>query len=157
MSVTAWVLGTFHTAAVGLTLLLLAYPGGGLGTTLAGLSTLTGLALFLALWAITVFATGRAIKGLDLGGGATAGYHRRALRWGALNGALFLWSFAALLAVQQLITAPGTLQVQTVLLGAGFVVGIGSAFALAIGALVGLVLASIDLAGLALARAIVSG
>jgi hypothetical protein len=149
-----WILGTFHTAVVGLTLLFLAYPGGGLGVTLAGLSTITGLSLFVALWAITVFATERAIRGLDLAGGATTGYHRRALRWGALNGAFFLWSLAALLALQQLVTAPGTLQPQSVLLGAGFVGGIGSAFALTIGAVIGLMLASIDLAGLALARRI---
>lgn len=149
-----WILGTFHSAAVGLALLFLAYPGGGLGTTLASLSTITGLALFIALWSITVFATSRAIRGLDLAGGAIAGYHRRALRWGALNGVLFLWSFAALLALQQLVTAPGTLSWQSLLLGAGFVGGLGSLFALAIGAVVGLVLASVDLAGLALARSI---
>ena len=102
----AWILGTFHTATVGLALLFLAYPGGGLGVTLASLSTVTGLAIFIALWTITVFATSRAIRGLDLAAGASAGCHRRALRWGALNGAVFLWSFAALLALQQLVTAP---------------------------------------------------
>ena len=152
MSVTGWILGTFHTAVVGLTLLFLAYPGGGLGVTLGSLSTITGLGLFVALWAITVFSTSRAIRGLDLAGGATAGYHRRALRWGALNGMLFLWSAAAVLALQQLIAAPGTLQWQSLLLGAGFVMGVGSFFALTIGAVIGLALASIDLAGLALAR-----
>jgi hypothetical protein len=159
MTTLGWVLGTFHTAAVGLALLFLAYPGGGLGVTLAGLNTITGLAIFIALWAITVFATSRAIRPIgdvDLIAGATAGYHRRALRWGALNGALFLWSFAAMLAAQQLIAAPGTLSWQSLLLGAGFVGGLGSLFALVIGAVVGLVLASIDLAGLALARSIAS-
>ncbi len=154
MSMTSWILGTFHTAVVGLTLLFLAYPGGSLGTTLGSLNTITGLALFVALWAITVFSTSRAIKGFDLASGATAGYHRRAIRWGALNGMLFLWSLAGLLALQQLITAPGTLPVQSLLLGAGFVAGVGSLFALTIGAVVGLALASIDLAGLALARRI---
>lgn len=152
MNVTGWILGTFHTAAVGLTLLFLAYPGGSLGTTLGSLSTLAGLALFVALWAITVFATTRAIGGLDLPAGVTAGYHRRALRWGALNGMLFLWASAAVLSLQQLITAPGTLQWQSLLLGAGFVAGVGSFFALTVGAVIGLALASIDLAGLALAR-----
>jgi hypothetical protein len=154
MTALGWILGTFHTAAVGLALLVLAYPGGGLGVTLASLSTMTGLAIFIALWTITVFATSRAIRGLDLAAGATAGYHRRALRWGALNGAFFLWSFAAVLAAQQLIVAPGTLSWQSLLLGAGFVGGVGSFFALTIGAVIGLVLASLDLAGLALARRI---
>jgi hypothetical protein len=154
MTAMGWVLGTFHTAVVGLALLFLAYPGGGLGVTLAGLSTVTGLSIFIALWTVTVFATSRAIRGLDLLAGATTGYHRRALRWGALNGVLFLWSFAALLAVQQLVTAPGTLSWQSLLLGAGFVGGLGSLFALTIGAMVGLVLGSLDLAGIALARRI---
>jgi hypothetical protein len=154
MTAIAWVLGTFHTAAVGLALLFLAYPGGGLGVTLASLNTVTGLGIFIALWTITVLATSRAIRGLDLTSGASTGYHRRALRWGALNGMLFLWSFAALLALQQLVIAPGTLSWQSLLLGAGFVGGLGSLFALTIGAVVGLVLASIDLAGLAVARRI---
>ena len=154
---TAWVLGTFHTAVLGIALVLLAYPGGGLGVTLASLSTITGLALFLALWSITIFATERATRGLDLLSGVTAGLHRRALRWGALNGVLFLWSFVAILALQQLATAPGTLQWQTVLLGAGFVGGVGSLVALVFGAVIGLVLASIDLAGFGIARAIVRG
>ena len=152
MSATGWVLGTFHTAAVGLALLLLAYPGGGLGTTLANLSTAAGLGLFVALWASTAFATSRAIAGLDLVRGGTAGYYRRALRWGAINGILFLWSFAAILALQQAVTAPGTLQLQSLLLGGAFVAGIGTLFAFGIGGLVGLLLASIDLAALAIAR-----
>ena len=153
----AWVLGTFHTAVLGIALVLLSYPGGSLGVTLAGLSTITGLALFLALWAITLFATGRATRGLDLLGGVTAGLHRRALRWGAVNGVLFLWAFVAILALQQLATAPGTLQLQTVLIGVGFVGGLGSLVALTFGAVVGLILASIDLAAIGIARAMVRG
>lgn len=153
----AWVLGTFHTAVLGVALVLLAYPGGGLGVTLASLSTIAGLALFLALWAITLFATERATRGLDLLGGVTTGLHRRAFRWGALNGVLFLWAFAAILALQQLVTAPGTLQWQTVLTGAGFVIGVGSLVALAFGAVIGLILASIDQAAFGIARALVRG
>ena len=154
---TAWVLGTFHTAVLGIALVLLAYPGGSLGVTLASLSTIAGLALFLALWAITLFATERATRGLDLLGGVTAGLHRRALRWGALNGVLFLWAFVAILALQQLVTAPGTLEWQTVLTGAGFVVGVGSLAAMAFGAVIGLILASIDLAAFGIARVIARG
>lgn len=159
MTALAWALGTFHATVVGLALLLLAYPGGGLGVALGGLSTVTGLALFVALWATTVFATGRAFAGLDLvtDGTAGRGFYRRALRWGGANGVLFLWSFAAILALQQAVTAPGTLSLQTLLLGAGFVVGIGSLFAFTFGAVIGLGLASIDLVALALARAIARG
>lgn len=157
MSATGWVVGTFHTAVVGLALLLLAFPGGGLGTTLANLSTAAGLGLFVALWVITVFATSRAIASLDLLGGATAGYYRRAIRWGGANGILFLWSFAAILALQQAVTAPGTLQLQGLLLGAGFVASIGTLLAFTLGALIGLALASLDLAALAIARGLSRG
>lgn len=154
MSAAGWVLGTFHTAIVGLALLLLAYPGGGLGTTLANLSTAAGLGLFVALWVSTVFATGRAIAGLDLLAGGSAPYFRRALRWGALNGIVFLWSVAVILALQQVVTAPGTVALPSLLLGGGFVLGIGTLFALGVGGLVGLALASVDLAALAIAGAL---
>jgi hypothetical protein len=157
MSATGWVLGTFHTAVVGLALLLLAYPGGGLGTTLANLSTAAGLALFVALWVSTLFATSRALAGLDLLGGAATGYGRRAIIWGGANGILFLWSFAAILTLQQAVTAPGTLRLDSLLLGAGFVAGIGTLFAFGIGGLIGLALASVDLAALAIARGLSGG
>ena len=157
MSGLAWALGTFHTSVLGLLLLLLVYPRGGLGIALGGLSTITGLALFVALWATTVFATSRAIRGLQLLGAERAAdrtFYRRALRWGAVNGALFLWSFTAILALQQFVTAPGTLQLGPVLLGTGFVLGVGTLFAVVIGAVVGLVLATLDLVGLRIARAL---
>jgi hypothetical protein len=151
--VIGWVLGTFHTAVVGLALVLLSYPGGGLGTLLASLDTPTGIALFVALWTITVFATGRALRGLDPLAPVAAGpLFRRALRWGALNGVLFLWAAATLLALSQLIRQPGTLDPRTLALGAGFVLGPVSLFALGIGAAVGLALTALDLAALALAR-----
>lgn len=152
---TRWVLGTFHTAALGIALVLLAYPGGGLGGLLAGLDTLTGVALFVALWLVTLFATGGAIRGLDLLAPAGArGLLRRAFRWGAANGVLFLWAAAALLALSQLIRLPGTLDLRTVALGAGFVLGLGTLVAVAIGAITGVLLAILDLAALAVARRI---
>lgn len=152
-----WVLGTFHTVAFGVVALLLIYPRGGLGATLANLNTLTGLALFLALWATTVVTTARAFAGLDpLAGDTPTGLlYRRALRWGAVNGVLFLWSQATLLALTQLVTVPGSLGLPSLGLGALFVVGIGSPFALVIGAVLGVVLGALDLAALAIARALV--
>ena len=158
MSAVAWALGTFHTSVVGIALLLLVYPGGGLGVTLGGLNTLTGLALFVALWTTTVFTTGRAIRGLRLIGDdrtETGAFYRRALRWGAANGVLFLISLVVILVVNALLTAAPSVQIGAILALAAFEGIIGSFVAFAIGALVGLVLAGLDLVALRIARAVV--
>jgi hypothetical protein len=152
MSAVAWVLGTFHTVALGLVLLLLVYPRGGLGATLGNLSTLTGLALFVALWATTVFTTGRAIAGLDLLGGTTSGFHRRALRWGGVSGTLFFLCLVGILVVNAILTAPPATNVGAIFLSAAFYGTFGLAFAFVIGALVGIVFATLDLWALRLAR-----
>jgi hypothetical protein len=153
----AWAFGTFHATVVGIALLLLAYPGGSLGVLLGGLSTITGLALFIALWVATVFSTGRAIRGLRLIGHdrATSGaFYRGALRWGAANGVLFVLAAAVILALNGLVTAPETAD-RGVILRIAFIQGVfGSLFGLAIGAVVGLVLASLDGVALAVARSI---
>jgi len=153
MSALGWVLGTFHTTALALVLLLLVYPRGGLGATLANLSTLTGLALFIALWTTTLFTTSRAIAGLDLLGDTSAGLQRRALRWGGANGMLFFASLVAILVVPALLPAsPGT-NVGAIFSSAAFFGLFGLAFAMVIGALLGVVFATVDLAALRLARA----
>lgn len=153
MSSLGWVLGTFHTAVLALVLLLLVYPRGGLGATLANLSTLTGLALFIALWTTTLFTTSRAIAGLDLLGDAGPGFHRRALRWGGANGMLFFACLVAVLVVNAVLTAPPATNVGAIFLSAAFYGSFGLAFAFVIGALLGLIFATLDLAALRLARA----
>jgi hypothetical protein len=152
MSALGWILGTFHTVALALVLLLLVYPRGGLGATLVNLSTVTGLALFVALWTTTLFTTRRAIAGLDLLGGATAGFHRRALRWGGVNGMLFFVCLVAILVVNAILTAPPAANAGAIFLTAAFYGMFGLAFAFVIGALVGIVLATLDLGALRLAR-----
>jgi hypothetical protein len=153
MSALGWVLGTFHTAALTLVLLLLVFPRGGLGATLASLSTLTGLALFMALWLTTLFTTGRAIGGLDLLGDAGAGFPRRALRWGGANGMLFFACLVAILVVNAILTAKPAADVGAILRGAAFLGSFGLPFAFVIGALVGILFATLDLVALRLARA----
>lgn len=151
-----WILGSFHTAVLGVALLVLVYRGGGLGQALGGLSTLTGLALFIALWTTTVFTTGRAFRGLDpLGAGAPTGVlYRRALRWGAANGVLFFASLLAILVANTLASAAPGVQVGAILAIAAFEGILGALVAFAIGAITGLVLATVDLAALRMARAI---
>jgi hypothetical protein len=161
MSNLAWALGTFHTSVVGIALLLLVYPGGGLPVALGGLGTIAGLALFVALWSTTVYSTGRAIRGLRLIGAeraASGAFYRRALRWGAANGVLFFIVLVVVVITNALVTAPPeapSVQIGAILPIAALEVGFGSLFAFAIGAVVGLVLATLDLAGLRIARAVV--
>lgn len=159
MTSTGWTFGTFHATMLGIILLRSVYPGGGLAQTLSGLNTITGLALFIALWTTTVLTTGRAFRGLDLfGGGAVTGaVYRRALRWGAANGVLFLVAAGAILVANTLASAAPTVQVGAILAIAAFQMIIGALFAFVIGAIAGLVLATVDLAALRIARAITSG
>jgi hypothetical protein len=151
-----WILGTFHTSVLVLSLLLLLYPRGVLGEVLQGLSTATGLALFVALWLTTSYATRRALRGLDWFSDDPAEmaiFFGRALRWGAVNGVLFLAALGVVLLVNALLTVP----VGTVLggLSIGFFFGIfGTPVALVLGAVVGVTLGAIDIAALRVARQI---
>ena len=149
-----WVLGTFHTVAFVLFAVLVVYPRGGLGQTLGSLSTATGLLLFLALWAVATFTTRRALSGIDWLSDEPAAmtlFFRRALRWGAATGLLFL------AALTLIVVVPGILSQQSVDLRSLFVVGtvyagIGSSVASVVGALVGVMLGALDIAGLRIAR-----
>jgi hypothetical protein len=152
-----WVLGSFHTSVFGIALLLLLYPRGGFGATLGSLNTLSGLAIFLALWATTLFTTRRALEGLkwlDDDPAQMAIFFRRALRWGAVNGMLFLAALGAILLASALATARGPIPSAAltffVLFGA-----IGVVVSYVVGALVGVTLGAVDIAALRIARAVI--
>jgi hypothetical protein len=152
-----WVLGTFHTSVFGLALLLLLYPRGGFGATLQGLSTLSGLAIFVALWATTLFTTRRALAGLDWladDPAQMAVFYRRALRWGGLNGLLFLVALGAILLLSTLVTARGSVT-RPALTFVGFVFWIGLVVSYVVGAIVGVALGALDIAALRVARTFV--
>jgi hypothetical protein len=151
-----WVLGTFHTSVFGLALLLLLYPRGGLGATLQGLSTLSGLAIFVALWATTIFTTRRALSGLDWladDPAQMAVFFRRALRWGGVNGLLFLAALGAILLLNTLVTARDSFTSPALTVFA-FIGAIGIVVSYAIGAVVGATLGAVDIAALRVARAV---
>jgi hypothetical protein len=153
-----WVLGSFHTSVFGLALLLLLYPRGGFGATLGSLSTLSGLAIFLALWATTLGTTRRALKGLnwlDDDPAQMAVFFRRALRWGGVNGLLFLIALGAILFLSALITAPGSIT-RPALTFVGFIFWIGLVVSYAVGAIVGVTLGALDIAALRIARAVIN-
>lgn len=156
--VLAWALGTFHACVLGLALLLLLYPTGDLGQLLAGLETLTGLLIFVALWATSVWTTRHAlVDGVWLSSKAAdrAVFFGHALRWGAATGTLFLAELGAIFLVRTLIVTPSTLITLGVLGIAAFgaAVGtIGMLFAFVIGAVVGVTLGGLDLVALSLAR-----
>jgi len=152
----AWVLGTFHTTVFGLALLLLLYPRGGFGAALGNLSTLSGLAIFVALWATTLFTTRRALAGLswlDDDPAEMAIFFRRALRWGGVNGMLFLAALGAILLLSALATAPSS--ITPALIFFVFIAAIGLVVSYVVGAIVGVTLGALDIAGLRIARAVI--
>ena len=152
--VLAWALGTFHACVVGLLLLLLIFPGGGLGPLLGGLDTTTGLVIFIALWATSVWTARRALSGGDLPSTAPGwrrAFIRRALRWGAATGILFLIALGAIFLGRTLIVAPGTLDVVGVIGFGALAGGVGLIFASVIGGVLGVVLGGLDLLAVAVA------
>lgn len=144
-----WTLATFHTSAFLLVALLFLYSQGVLHQVLQGLSTAVGLALFAALWGLTYATTDQALSGLE----DDDAFIGRGLRWGGVNGVLFLW---VLVLVQgtALVLAGLRDPLGALLFGLIFL-AIGSIVAFGVGALVGLIFANVDLALLALARAMV--
>lgn len=82
---TAWAFGTFHAATLAVVLVLLGHADGGLGDALAGLDTLTGIALYLYLWGLTWLVTRRSLADAGVGAEESSGVGR-ALRSGMLGG-----------------------------------------------------------------------
>lgn len=154
-----WVLGSFHSAVLVIAIVRLAYPGGGLAAPLSELNTISGLAVYLALWATTLFTARRALNGLDWLSDQPrlmGAFCRRALRWGAANGVMFL----AMLGIAQLVTvvsAPrSSLTFQAIIFGSFIVAVFGTVVAAAVGAVIGVALGAIDIAALRVARALTS-
>lgn len=152
-----WVLGTFHSAALVALIVRFAYPGGSLGTALSSLNTTAGLALYVALWITTLFTARRALTGLDwLSDSPTVmgSFYWRAMRWGAVNGLLFL----LVIAVTQFLTVATSSRsgasLQSAIFTALLFATFGLPFAAVIGGLVGVALGALDIAALRIARAL---
>lgn len=153
----AWALGTFHAGVLVLVLVLLTYRSAGLGALLSGLDTLTGLVIFTALWATSVWTTRHPLaEGVWLSATPAdrAVFFGQALRWGAATGTLFLAELGAIFLLRTIITAPDSIQVFSVV-AFGLIGGvIGMLFAFVIGAVVGVTLGGFDLVALAMAQRI---
>ena len=144
-----WSLATFHASGFVLAIVFFLYSRDALGLALGGLNTLLGLALFVALWATTYLTTCRALDGLDLlSEDDRVLFARRAFRWGAANGMAFLGVLGVVLIASAVFVSPG------VLLPVLFVGPIALIVSAAVGAVVGTLFSAIDLALLALARAL---
>jgi hypothetical protein len=152
-----WVLGSFHSTLLVALLVWLIYPGGGLGVPLSGLNTLTGIAIYLALWATTLFTARRALTDLDWLSDRPkemGSFYWRAMRWGAVNGLLFLLTIS----VTQFLTvaassSPGA-TLQSALFTALLIGSFGLPFAAVIGGVIGVTLGAVDIAALRIARSL---
>jgi len=144
-----WSFATFHASAFVLAIVFFLYSRDALGPALGGLNTLLGLALFVALWATTYLTTCRALEGIDLlREGDRVLFARRAFRWGAANGMAFLGVLGVVLIASAVFVSP------SVLLPVLFVAPFALVISAAVGAVVGALFSAIDLALLALARAL---
>jgi hypothetical protein len=144
-----WSLATFHASAFVLAIVFFLYSRDALGSALGGLNTLLGLALFMALWATTYLTTCRALAGIDLlREGDRVLFARRAFRWGAANGMAFLGILGLVLVGAAVFVSP------SILLTALFVGPFALVISAVVGAVVGAIFSAIDLALLALGRAL---
>lgn len=151
-----WSLGTFHAILFELGLAMLLYLDGSLGRRLGEYKVLVGIGVFAVLWACTLWCTRRAVRGvLAILPSYTADVPipvRRILRqgvlWGGLNGVVFLFVVLVLLDLIQLFFLYlnynlGSISFLIFMLVAGTTMGSVGAFAL--GAVLGLVIALVDL------------
>jgi hypothetical protein len=150
-------LGTFHAAALIAALVLVLYATGGLAQLLSGLSTIAGLALFIALWLTTVWSTERTLRGAFtvapwMSVPLSIMIPRAAWR-GGVNGVAFLACLGLILLIASAFN--GDLSGGAV--GAGFLVfaTVGAAVAFVLGLMFGAFFACVDLVLVTATRAIV--
>ena len=125
----AWPLASFHVAALLVAGLTTLYAVGALGSLLQGVRTVTGLALYLALWGLTRWTVGRWLRAaaLDASRDALLG----AATWGAVTGVGFLFAVLVTLGVvvrEFVFVAVLALVGTPVAALVGGVVGVGFAF-----------------------------
>lgn len=150
-----WALASFHTAGLTALLVVGLYLAGPLGDLLAGLDTLVGLGLYLALWVGTWWTTRRTLRAVaDAGTDASAFVAVGAgAKWAGVNGALFFWVLLAGFAALNVPRESGALfEALPFLLVAGVV---GSVLATGVGGIVGVLFAVLDLALVRAARRLV--
>lgn len=141
-SLAVWALASFHSAGLVALLVVALYFDGSLGDLLGGLDTVTGLGLYLGLWAATWWTNRRAFAAVaDAGSDASASVVvGTGGKWAGVDGILFLWM---LLLVAVFPPASVTVEGVVYFLAIGCV---ASLLAFAVGAVVGSLFAALDLA-----------
>jgi hypothetical protein len=140
--------GTYHAVTFIVLAVLILHLTGALVGLLGSLNTLTGLALFAALWATTTWSTARAFRGVPISALGTdtsiGAVIVRAVRSGALNGMLFLGAAVVILGLTALLTGQGP-SILIFIYGALFFVPFSLLTSATVGAITGLLFAAIDL------------
>lgn len=152
-----WALASFHTATLTALLVGALYLSGALGDLLGGLDTLIGLGLYLGLWATTWWTTRRAFAAIGKAG-RDGPVSRSVLlgsggKWAGVDGVLFLWLLVGAFVASSV--SVGSATVEGALYFLAFV-GIATLLAFAVGAVVGLLFAALDLAAFRVAGAVVA-
>ncbi|WP_226021980.1 hypothetical protein [Halomicrobium salinisoli] len=140
-----WTVASFHAAGLTLAFVALAHAGGALSDLLAGLGTLAGFAGYGYLWALSYLAT-RWVLDDETVAAATDGAVRSAVLRGTVGGSLV--GLGALLGPLLLVVVPDLVAGSANPGSIALVALIGSGVALAVGAVVGLAFALLDLAAL---------
>ena len=115
----------------------LVHLSGALGDLLGGLDTALGLGLYVLLWGLVWWATGKAFARVDPASGAPRERGRAGFRYGALTGAGFVLVLAVLAFVAVL--AGGGALVPVLIVGT-----VGSLLALLVGGAIGILFALLD-------------
>ena len=144
-----WSLATFHTTLLLAVLLSLGHATGSLGDLLSGLGTLSGFALFAILWVAALWTNRRWLDEVSLLGPDVDGWHviKRGAIWGAPTGVVFVLGFLAIFVLREANTS-AQLTLDMILGAVGviaLVAVVGSLFATVVGAIIGGLLAALDL------------
>lgn len=140
-------LATFHTVALVVLGVLGLVVGGSVGDILSALSTELGFVLFLALWAVVAWSHRRLFRALSLSETPLSRLVRPGLTWGAITG----WSFFVVLFLvvvgESLVSSllgGGLDPLGDIVVVGGVLFGLGSVLSVVVGAVVGLVGATVD-------------
>lgn len=144
-SLFVWATGTFHAALLVTVLVAALHRSGAAGDLLQGVGTIPGALVYLYLWAVTLATTRRALRtsGVTPAGGVPDGKTalRSALFWGGVTGLGFYAGPYAIVALG-IVLRGGLDAVGVVVL----LLAVGGIVATVAGAVVGAVLALLDLA-----------
>lgn len=145
--IVGWALAAFHSTTLVVMLVTLLYLWAPVGELLAGLQTVVGLALYLVLWATTLWTNKHWPRDTRLTIDGTAinssSFLRTSFKWGGVTGSVFFIALVILAVAAQ--TVPTSLFPLVIVL-------IGVIVAFVIGGITGCIFAFTDLALLRIAR-----